>query len=372
MSRVALCTQDDELSAFFQTLCQRNNLDWVVIGQPGQATQGLGEFDPKLIFLDEAFSGDRTVELITNLISFLPNRKLILLLRNHNFQLLREAMRLGAADVLLIPDELDRLGELFADVLLLSEEASKGTRGRALAFFRAKGGSGATFLAINAAVVATELVKGKVLLIDGNLQTADVTAALNLKGERSIVDLAPVLDELTPQHIADVCAHHPSGLDVLMAPPVPNVGDVLAPEHMAMIVRVAQRAYSAIIVDCPPPTDPRCHAVLRAVNRPLLVTTADSPALFAWRRVSPLVGDLGGRLGMVVNQTTPKIEFNLKEFAEWMQLKMVAEVRQDAPLVQPLANAGQTLLDAKHGRRFMIRPPQIIKQVVRLTNYLLS
>ena len=372
MSRVALCTQDQELNMYFQTLCQRNNLDWAVVSQPGQVTQGLGEFDPKLILLDEAFSGDRTAELIANLISFLPNRKLILLMRGHNFHLLREAMRLGAADVLLIPDELDRLGVLFADVLLLGEAGSAAGQGRALAFFRAKGGSGATFLAVNAAVVATELVKGKVLLIDGNLQTADVAATLNMKGERSILDLAPVLDELTPQHIADVCVHHPSGIDVLMAPPVPNVGDVLAPEHMAMIVRVAQRAYSAVIIDCPPPTDPRCAAILRAANRPLLVTTADSPALFAWRRVAPLVGDLGGRLGMVVNQTTSKIEFNLKEFAEWMQLKPVAEICCDAPLVQPLANAWKTLLDAKHGRRFIIRPPQIIKQVVRLTNYLLS
>lgn len=372
MSRVALCTQDPDLNTFFQTLCQRHNLDWAVISQPGQATQGLGEFDPKLILLDEAFSGDRTIELVENLVSFLPNRKLILLLRSHNFHLLREAMRLGAADVLLIPDELDRLGELFADVLLLSEEASTGGRGRALAFFRAKGGSGATFLAVNAAVVATELVKGKVLLIDGNLQTADVAAALNIKGERSVVDLAPVLDELTPQHIADVCVHHASGVDVLMAPPVPNVGDVLAPEHMAMIVRVAQRAYSAVIIDCPPPTDPRCPAILRAANRPLLVTTADSPALFAWRRVYPLVGDLGGRLGMVVNLTTPKIEFNLKEFSEWMQLKLVAEICQDATLVQPLANAGKTLLEARHGRRFIIRPPQVIRQVVRLTHHLLS
>jgi len=372
MSRVALCTQDEELNAYFQTLCQRNNLDWAVLSQPGQVTQGLGEFDPKLILLDEAFSGDRTVELIANLVSFLPNRKLILLLRSHNFHLTREAMRLGAGDVLLIPDELDRLGELFADVLLLGEGGSTADRGRALAFFRAKGGSGATFMAIHAAMVAAELVKGKVLLLDGNLQTADVAAALNLKGERSIVDLAPVLDELTPQHIADVCVQHPSGVDVLMAPPVPNVGDVLAPEHMAMIVRVAQRAYSAVIIDCPPPTDPRCAAMLRAANRPLLVTTADSPALFAWRRIQPLVGDLGGRLAMVVNQTTPKTEFSLKEFAEWMQLNMVGEICRDARLVQPLVNVGKTLLDAKHGRRFLARPPQIIRQVVRLTHHLLS
>lgn len=370
MNGVALCTRDATLAKYLETVCRRESLEYVVISTPGQATRSLGELNPAVILLDEQFNPDAIMELAANLLSFLPNSKIILLLRAHGFESVRQALRLGLSDALLVPDELDRLPELLSR--MEHDQAASLGAGRVLAFFRAKGGVGATFLAVNAAAVATQLVEGKVLLIDGNLVSADVAAMLNLKGQRSILDLAPVLDELTPHHIEDVCAQHASGLHVLLAPSEPAMGHALAPEQMALIIRVAQRAYRAVVVDCPPLQDERCAAILRVATRPLLVTTADAPSLFAWRRLYPMVGDLGGRMGLVINQMTAKAEFSPKELSEWMQLRLVGEVRQDGALAAPLANTGKTLLDVKSGRRFEIRPPGIVKDVVRLTNQLLK
>lgn len=370
MSGLAVCTRDQNLAEFLRTIGQRAALNTTVIDQPAQATRSLGELHPAVILLDEQFSPHATNELASNLLTLLPEAKIILLLRGHGFEALRQAMRSGITDALLVPDELDRLPDLLSR--LLNDQTAGQTTGRVLAFFRARGGAGATFLAVNAAAVATQLVQGKVLLIDGNLLSSDVAGMLNLKPQRTILDLAPVLDELTPRHIEDVCTVHSSGLHVLMAPTEPAMGTALAPEHLALIVRVAQRAYRAVVVDCPPLSDERCTAILRVGTRPLLVTEADAPSIFAWRRLYPLVGDLGGRAAVVVNKTTARTEFSTEEMANWLQLPLAGEVRHAEAIVTPLVNTGKTLLEARSGRRFTIRPPGIIRDVVRLTDRLLK
>lgn len=370
MSGIAVCTRDANLAEFVRTIGQRSALKTSVIDQPAQATRALGEAQPAVILLDEQFSPHATNELAANLLTLLPEAKIILLLRTHGFEALREAMRSGVTDALLVPDELDRLPDLLAR--LLQDRASGPTSGRVLAFFRARGGAGATFLAVNAAAVAKELVQGKVLLIDANLLSSDVAGMLSLKPQRTILDLAPVLDELTPRHIEDVCTPYDSGLHVLLAPTEPAMGSALAPEHLALIIRVAQRSYRAVVVDCPPLPDERCAAILRVAHRPILVTRADAPSIFAWRRLYPLAGDLTGRGAVVVNQTTPKTEFSAQEVANWMQLPLAGEIRRDEAIVTPLVNTGKTLLEARSGRRFLVRPPAIIRDVVRLTERLLK
>lgn len=370
MSGLVLCTADPHLAEFLQATARRAAMPVTLVEQPSQGMRVLGELSPDMILLDEQFHQGAALEFAANVLTMLPHAKMVLLLRAHNFELVRAAMRLGLADALMVPDELDRLPDLLSR--LSQARADRAAAGRVLAFFRAKGGVGATFLAVNTAVVATELVGGKVLLIDGNLLTSDVPAMLNLKAQRTILDLAPVLGELTPRHIEDVCAHHASGLHVLMAPPDPAMGHALAPEHLALIIRVAQRAYRAVIVDAPPLYDERCEAVLRAATRPLLVATPDALSVFAWRRLHPLVGDLGGRAGLVLNQVTIKAEFSAQELVEWTRLPLIGEVRYDPALVSPLINTGKTLLEARSGRRFEIRPPGIIRDVVRLTHQLLG
>jgi hypothetical protein len=84
------------------------------------------------------------------------------------------------------------------------------------------------------------------------------------------------------------------------------------------------------------------------------------------------VGDLGGRAGLVLNQVTIKAEFSAQELVEWTRLPLIGEVRYDPALVSPLINTGKTLLEARSGRRFEIRPPGIIRDVVRLTHQLLG
>ncbi len=370
MSGLVLCSADRHLAEYLKATAQRAAMAATLVQQPSQAMRLMGELSPDLILLDEQFSQGATLEFAANLMAMLPDAKVVLLLRAHNFEVVRAAMRLGLVDALLVPDELDRLPDVLSR--LQHARADRAAAGRVLAFFRAKGGVGATFLAVNTAVAATALVEGKVLLIDGNLLTSDVPAMLNLKSQRTMLDLAPVLDELTPRHIEDVCAHHASGLHVLLAPPEPAMGHALAPEHLALIIRVAQRAYKAVIIDAPPVSDERCEAVLRAASRPLLVATPDALSVFAWRRLHPLVGDLGGRAGLVLNQVTVKAEFSAQELVEWTRLPLIGQVRYDPALVGPLVNTGRTLLEARSGRRFEVRPPGIIRDVVRLAHQLLG
>ena len=68
--------------------------------------------------------------------------------------------------------------------------------GTRVALFRAKGGQGATSVAVNLAVVLRAATERSVALIDFDLRFGDANILLDLPCERSIIDIIPHIDEL--------------------------------------------------------------------------------------------------------------------------------------------------------------------------------
>ncbi|NQU30451.1 MAG: response regulator, partial [Anaerolineae bacterium] len=75
--------------------------------------------------------------------------------------------------------------------------------GKIITVYSPKGGTGCTTLAVNLGV-ALHNDETHSVIVDGNLQFGDVAVFINEQGKNTILDLAPIVDELDPEIVGDV------------------------------------------------------------------------------------------------------------------------------------------------------------------------
>lgn len=205
---------------------------------------------------------------------------------------LRAALRAGAQGFYLWPEERD--GLLRGVARSGQPAAEPATLGRAIAVLGARGGAGATFLATNLAAAC--VARGaETVLADLDVFYADITAALGIVQNgrpRTVADLAPVADELTPEHLERVLHPHPRGFRVLLAPAEVEAALDVGPGMLAGAVRELRSMAGVVILHLPRAMTAATLAGLEAADEILLVVTLD---VLAFRDARRLLRFLEGR-----------------------------------------------------------------------------
>lgn len=163
------------------------------------------------------------------------------------------------------------------------EEISRPTkpekRGKALALYSPKGGVGCSTIATNLAIALGEEGQRKVALVDFSLQFGDLGVLLNLQPQSSVADLAPHIEEWDEILLDEVMQAHCSGVKVLLAPPRPEMADLVTTEHMKRILSRLKSIYDYIVVDTASSLSDLTLAVLEGSDKILLVITPDIPTI---------------------------------------------------------------------------------------------
>src|SRR4051812_44308565 len=111
--------------------------------------------------------------------------------------------------------------------------------GKVVTFFSPKGGVGRTTLAVNFAVAAKTELDMRVALVDGGLQFGDVGVLLNLNPKnQSIADVAREMAGVGGDlgTLESTLVEHSTGVRVLMAPPSPEMAELVTPDHLSRII----------------------------------------------------------------------------------------------------------------------------------------
>jgi pilus assembly protein CpaE len=151
--------------------------------------------------------------------------------------------------------------------------------GKVITVFSPKGGTGCSTIAANLAVALQMETEAKVVLVDGSLQFGDVAVLLNLKPVRTIVDLVPHINELDGELINSVLVPHPSGIKTLLAPPRPEMADLVVPDHMKRILEELKKTFDCIVVDTWTSLHDLVLTIMDVSDRIVLVTTPDIPSI---------------------------------------------------------------------------------------------
>jgi len=166
----------------------------------------------------------------------------------------RRMMRAGVKDIFPQPLQTQEIVTEISHAVSSKREriqAAKGAKGGVTAFINAKGGSGATTLAVNVAHVLATKFKADVLLIDLDLQFGDVALSLDIKPRTTIIDALRQPDRVDPVFLKALVTKHESGLDILASPGNLTSIEELTPQAVRKILQAAVEDYEFVILDVP-------------------------------------------------------------------------------------------------------------------------
>jgi pilus assembly protein CpaE len=345
--------------------------DMEVVGVAGtgrEAIQLARDLQPNIIMMDinmPDIDGITAVETITREV---PIAQVIMMSVQSEADYLRRSMLAGARDFLTKPFSSEDLVSTIRRVHRMTQSraaaapavmpsqapqpAGRGTpaaaapsthAGAIIVVYGPKGGIGTTTLAVNLAVALQHRAETRVLLIDCSLQFGDVGVLLNLPSGRNIADLVETIADLDPDSISTITLAHASGVKAILAPPRPEMADLLQPDHLKRILNEIQTEYDYILLDTATVINDLVLTVLDLADRIVLVTTPDIPAIKNARLFFEITDALNyppNKIMLVVNKidrhtgiTAQMIEDNIKH-------QVIAQIPLDETVVLNSINRG--------------------------------
>lgn len=293
--------------------------DFKVIGAAGTGREGVEQAlasKPDVIIMDINMP-DMDGLTATSLISKQMGRSAVIIMSVQNdADYLRKAMRAGADDFLTKPINMDELYSTIRQVykdheaerlkwdyeeagggpsyMPVKTEESGERAGHVIAVYSPQGGAGVTTVATN---IASGLMKEniKVLLIDADLQFADVGTFLNLQAQSSLVEVAEDVDDLDVELFDNIVVTHDSGLKVLLGPPRPEEGERVRarPDTIGEILSKIRWNYDYIVVDTSTMLDESLLGIFDQAQRVVLIGAPTLVSVKNLRFVLDLFDQLG-------------------------------------------------------------------------------
>lgn len=368
MAKILVVDDDPNVQRLLQYTLKQEGFDVIVAGDGAEGFRLWSAEEPALILLDvmlPKLDGYQVAAKIRSEERESGHVPIIMLTTDGGVEQRVRGLRAGADDYLIKPfhpaELVARIRSLLARFAPDKEVVGRPPLGRLHVFYGAKGGVGTTTLAINAAIGLHRELGRKVVLVDGNLQFGDHRVFLDLGLDRkSIVDVvsAPTIDADLVQR---VLVRHDSGIDLLLAPPQPEMAELVTEDHIGQILTILRGLYDYVIVDIDKRLDDFNLHVLDQAETIFVVMTADLSCLKNVRLVLETVGHLGWeaeRVKLVLNRsnaftgiTARNAESALKRRIEYQVVNeyrgAISALNSGAPFVftKPDSPLGRSVLD---------------------------
>ena len=349
--------------------------DLEVIGHAatgGEAIDMAEKQRPDIILMDINMPDADGISASQTITGRVPGTQVIIMSVQSEADYLRRAMLAGARDFLMKPFSGDELVEAVRNVyhtrpvsvvpaVALGSSAGTGVAGDAghqarlgkiLAVFSPKGGIGCTTIAVNTAV-ALAAAGNKTLLVDGSLQFGDVGVMLNLKSSTSIIDLVERADDLDPDLISSVMINHESGMHVLLAPPRPEMAELVSADDTKKLMEILRTLYDFVVVDTSTSLDDVSLALLDLADRIILVTHQSLPSLKNVSRffdLSEVLEYEREKVILVINHASKRMNITVKDIEDTLKSPAAAVFPEDSAAYDA-ADQGRPLVSATWQRR---------------------
>src|SRR5688500_18372767 len=315
MSKILVVDDEANVQRLLQYTLKQAGYTVVVAGDGQEAIKLWASEQPALILLDVGLpklDGYAVAERIRSDEAGKGHVPIIMLTSEKEVEQKVRGLRAGADDYLVKPFHQAELLARMRGLLSRFDAASgAGSRGRPplgkmIAFYGAKGGVGATTIAINTAIALHSGLDRKVALVDAVLQFGDHRVFLDLGNDRkSVTDLMAV-PNADVDLLKSVLVKHDSGVDLLLAPTSPEEADLITPERFAGVLAMLRSIYDYVIVDVDKRLGDLVLSVLDHADEVHIVMTADLSCLKNVRLVLEALRKVGfdpKRLKLVLNRS---------------------------------------------------------------------
>jgi pilus assembly protein CpaE len=208
-------------------------------------------------------------------------------------QMIVSAMRAGAREFIERPTTTTDLLEAFIRLSTSQRKVKKdGPRGKVFTVVNAKGGSGATTIAVNLAL-ALQSAHGNVALVD-LAPLGHATLHLNLKAPFTVSDAIRNLHRMDSSLLESFMTRHGGGLQLLAGANTPAVTEPATAEY-ARLFELRAGHFRYVVVDASSRLDAATRLVGNLSETILLVAHADVASLWSASRVVQFLGENSGR-----------------------------------------------------------------------------
>ena len=259
--------------------------DIEVMGTAGsgpEAIETARKLHPDVVLMDinmPEMDGIKAAELMS---TEMPGIGIIMMSVQGEQDYLRRAMLAGAREFLVKPFSGDDLVRSIRHVYRLESSkramaqrhAGAGTgyaarpmakngddesnQGRIIAVVSPKGGVGRTAGRRQPGRGAKAVDAEESALVDGSLYFGDLGVMLNLLSNKTMVDVVEHIDDLDADLLNDIMVTHSSGVKVLLAPPQPEMAELVTAEHIRRILVELSAHYDYVVVDTWPSFAEQC------------------------------------------------------------------------------------------------------------------
>jgi len=341
--------------------------DVEVIAQAGtgeQAVEMAKEHRPDIILMDINMPGLDGIAASQAIVENVPTAQIIIMSVQSEADYLRRAMLAGARDFLMKPFSGDELITAIRRVHQMRrmdaapappkpqldavdrKQPATDEKGQIVTVYSPKGGSGCTTIAVNLGVALAE-EGNRTLLVDGSLQFGDVAVMLNMKPATSIADLMDRIGDLDTDLTSSVVLSHESGLEVLMAPPRPEMADLVTEENVKTLLTHLQDTFEYVIIDTSSSLDDITLAMLDMSDRIFVVTQQNLPTLKNVSRFFDLAQTLDyerEKISLIVNRASDRLGISVKDIASTLKRPVIATIPVDDDAVSRAADQGRPLV----------------------------
>jgi len=280
-----------------------------VLGDAPDAKGGLRlirSLQPDLAVLGLGRTAESSVDLVAGVREDLPSCGIVVLSDRDTPDTILACMRAGAQEFLTLPLSFPELDRAVDRLSRLRRQLSSPPprRGRVMAVLPAKGGVGATSVAVNLALALTMYSRRRVALVDLNIQGGDATFMLNLEAKRSLA-AALAGGNLDEDVVRDSLASHRTGLRLLTVFDRPEESRGLRKDQVPELYGALSVLFEDVVVDVGRHVDGRIRELFDLSDELFVVSGLDAGTVYATRRTLEHLDRLEvdrARVRLVVNR----------------------------------------------------------------------
>ncbi len=255
--------------------------------------------------------------------------------------LMLEAMRAGVNEFVTAPVTVS---ELRRAIKQLMGSLAPAPRGDVFAFIGAKGGVGATTVAVNTATALAKMNPTSTLLIDLNVACGDAAVFLGAEPRFSVIDALENVQRLDPAYFSGLVVRSKSGLDLLGAASRP-VTQSLEPARIRTLLDFASSAHRYTVLDVPRSDSAALDSLELATKIVLVVNQELATVRNASRTAAALKQRYGqGRLSLVLARTDRRAEIGLEDVERTVGLEISHMIPSDYRLALQAMNKGRPVV----------------------------
>ena len=324
---------------------------------------------PDVVFLDLAREPEPFFAFANQLRRTRPSVKLIACSAAVPPQpsMLLEAMRSGVQDFLGKPVQTESLKDLLLRISAdLKTTKDFPSQDKLIVVMGAKGGVGATTVAVNLGVQLATFAHKRTVLLDFARPLGNVHLLLDLHPKFGIRDAVDNLDRLDSHFLAGLLTKHKTKLEILGGTTQPEEWQRIDVSVLDRVVNVTQNAFDVVLLDMGSQFSTEWSTILRMARMILIVAEANVPSLWTLERRLLALKGFGipqDRARIIINRWHKGDDEVLKSIQKDINRPIFASLPNDFRKASQAVNLG-TPIQENHNNILSTRYRQIAGQLV--------